>query len=388
MKAKLIGIIIIALSLTVTAQAQTVAVADLSTTGLSLSPEIAGKLMRIELIKTEKYKVLDKFDMDAALEGNGSFENCYGKNCLITMGELLNVDYIFSGSIDKLGPKFVITIKMVDVKGKSLHLTNTKEYGDHPDEIQRMIQITLNELLGLEVNEELRKRLEYNHDLITSTNVGKVSNAGPRFGVSYVAFGDMAEFVTRDKRNGGLDAIPLMSNMGYQFEGQYVGTENFSALFEVIPNVAGLEQGQFFATISFLNGFRFGRSGWEFAFGPSFGARRMIEGLEIDGEFQTKPEYLDNHYNTWLGDPSNFDSLGYAIQPYEKPSPSWSKRLDTRGDLEFNTNWLMAFGRTFRAGSLNIPVNVYYSGNKYGGVLGASVGFNIVKSEQSINQNF
>ena len=40
-----------------------------------------------------------------------------------------------------------------------------------------------------------------------------------------------------------------------------------------------MEQGQFIPTLSLLNGFRFGQSGWEFAFGPSFGGRRMINGL-------------------------------------------------------------------------------------------------------------
>ena len=60
--------------------------------------------------------------------------------------------------------------------------------------------------------------------------------------------------------------------------------------------------------------------------------------------------------------------------------------MDTRGDLEFNTNWLMGVGRTFKAGALNIPVNVYYSGNKYGGVIGTSVGFNVTRSKKKINQ--
>jgi hypothetical protein len=56
--------------------------------------------------------------------------------------------------------------------------------------------------------------------------------------------------------------------------------------------------------------------------------------------------------------------------------------------MEFNTNWVMAVGRTFRSGALNIPVNLYYSGNKYGQVIGTSVGFNISKQKKAINQQF
>lgn len=389
MKTKAILLILFSLLISgLTLKAQTAAVTDLSVTGLSMSPEIAGKLTRIELVKTELYSVLDEFDMESALEGKGDFSGCYGKKCLIELGETLDADVIISGSIDQLGPKTIITLKMIDVNNQSILKSKTMEFGRYPDEIQRMIEIVLGEMLDIDVDEETKKRLEYNHEYITSTNVGKVSNAGPRFGISYVGIGDLNQFYMRSRRDGGLESIPIMSNIGYQFEVQYVGTENFSALFEVIPNVGGLEQGHFIPTISFLNGFRFGKGGWEFAFGPSFGARRMVEGLDVDGTFMTKNDYENFHEEQWLSDPMNYDTSGYLINSYQPPSQSYQKRMDTRGDLEFNTNWLMAIGRTFRAGALNIPVNIYYSGNKYGGVIGTSVGFNIVTSKESINQRF
>ena len=45
----------------------------------------------------------------------------------------------------------------------------------------------------------------------------------------------------------------------------------------------------------------------------------------------------------------------------------------------------MAIGRTFRAGALNIPVNVFYSSSRGGGMVGASVGFNVEKKKKRIN---
>ena len=375
-----------------TVLAQTAAVANLSTEGVGLTPEIAGKITRIELVKTQKFTVLDQFDMESALSGKGNFNDCYGKNCLIEMGQALKADYIFSGSIDALGNKIIVSLKMIDVKASSLKKTHTLEFDDQPNEISRMVEITLLEMLDMPINAETKKRLEFKHEVITSSNVGRVNNSGPRFGLSVVAGGDMFDFFTRPEDKGGLDILPGMTNIGYQFEAQYIGTENFSALFEIIPNIAGMEQGQFIPTLSLLNGFRFGQSGWEFAFGPSFGGRRMINGLNDPetGDYYTESEWFEKDFNEWSADPSHVDqTTGEWLEQYSAPSKDlYTKRLDSRGYMEFNTNWIMGLGRTFKSGALNIPLNLYYSGNKHGHVIGASVGFNITKQKKNINQTF
>jgi hypothetical protein len=58
---------------------------------------------------------------------------------------------------------------------------------------------------------------------------------------------------------------------------------------------------------------------------------------------------------------------------------------DTRGKKSINTSFVFAFGRTFRAGSLNIPVNIFYSSQKGGGYTGVNIGFNVQKSKKTIN---
>jgi TolB-like protein len=367
--------------------AESIAVSNLNTHGVELTPEIAAKLTRIELIKIEKYVVLDEFDMRSALEGDEQFTDCYGKSCLIRLGQKLEVDYVLSGSIDALGTKIVVSLKLVDINNQNLKTTKSLEFADQPTEIARMIEIVLREMFGLESNEETKKRLLFNDELIVSNNLGRINNSGPRFGISAAVYGDLNKFFQRTPRTGGLGIYPIMSNLGYQFEFQYIGTENFSALFEIIPNLGGMEQGQFIPSISFLNGFRFGQSGWEFAFGPSFGMRKVINGIvsDEDGIFYTEQEWFDKDYESWSADPNNVDTLtGVWLNEYEAPSKSiYSKRLDTRGVTELNATWLMAFGRTFRAGALNIPVNFYYSGSKYGALAGVSVGFNIVTQKKS-----
>jgi hypothetical protein len=103
----------------------------------------------------------------------------------------------------------------------------------------------------------------------------------------------MNEFAMRPESQGGLDIFPGVSMIGYQIEGQYVGTENFSALVEGIININGLEQGLFIPSLTIMNGFRFGKAGWEIAFGPGFSVRnKPLTGSSIPiGTFGDSTRY-------------------------------------------------------------------------------------------------
>ena len=68
-------------------------------------------------------------------------------------------------------------------------------------------------------------------------------------------------------------------------------------------------------------------------------------------------------------------------------SYNYNTYLDRRGTKKINTSFVFAFGRTFRAGALNIPVNLFYSTQKGGGYAGVNVGFNVQKSKQPINKS-
>lgn len=388
MKTKVIFLNVLFSLIFQTSMAQTIAVPNMSTTGLRATPEIAAKLTRYELVKIDKYKVLDEFDMNETLKDHPEFQNCYGKSCLIEIGKALKVDYILSGSVDGLGNKIVIHLKLIDVKAESLIGTKSLEFDNQEQELQRMIGIAIEELHGLPVDEVTKKRLSFKEEYITSNNVGKINNSGPRIGASYVAFGELNNFFRRKESQGGLGIQPFMTNIGYQFEGQYIGTENFSALFEVILNVGGMDQGQFIPSINFLNGFRFGKSGWEFAFGPGIGFRRTTKGLFDGDNYYRDFEWEDRAYQTWLDDSTNYNvTTGEVYNPFVAPNDDqYSRHLDSRGDIEFNANWIMGVGRTFRSGALNIPVNLYYSRNKYGGTIGFSLGFNVVTAKKSINE--
>jgi hypothetical protein len=395
------------LSISLTAQTvnkPSVAVANPNIDGLSITSTIVAKMMQLELVKLNKFSVYDEFDMAEILNEDVKYtDNCYGLKCLTSMGEALNVDYVLSGSYDGLGNKIAITLKWVDIKSGTINKSIVREFDNQETEIQRMIKLLLLEMNGMPIDPELSKSLEFKNEMIISNDVGKVNNSGPRVGYGYL-IGSMNEFATRSESQGGLDIFPGVSNIGYQFEGQYVGTESFSALVEGVFTVSGLEQGLFIPSFALLNGFRFGSAGWEFAFGPSFTLKRTSNGFfDTDGSFGKGTDayfsesdwskYVTDNYHVNLGQDSTY--LYDGIYTSVRPVPSdviknnndyqYGSNLDARGSFKLSANWLMGFGRTFKAGALNIPVNIYYSSSKGGGMAGVSVGFNITQSKTNIN---
>lgn len=397
-------LLIVGVMITVIIQAQTntgkpsFAVAKPHVQELNIPQEIAAKFIQLELIKLDKYNVYDEFDMAEVIQDSSEFKSgCFGINCLTRMGRKLNVDYIISGSFDGLGNKIAISLKWIDVKKGELHMAMVREFDNQDMEIQRMVEIMLKEMHGIPVSKELITRLEFKNELITSNNVGKINNSGPRLGYAFLV-GEMYDYAKRPVNEGGLDIFPGVSMIGYQFEKQYVGTENFSALLEGIVNFSGLEQGIFIPSFTLLNGFRFGKAGWEFAFGPSFNLRKISEGfVDTQNSFgQGANQYFS--YNDWYSyaydnystDTTYTDQWGY----FNPPTPAeasgedyyFRDMYDSRGGLKLGTTWVFGFGRTFRAGALNIPVNVFYSSSRTGGMIGASVGFNVQKSKKNIHR--
>jgi hypothetical protein len=358
---------------------QTIGVATVKTFGLVATQELTSKMAQLEIIKLNKYQVLDKFDM-LEISDVEKYKTCYGKTCLIEYGKALNVDYILAGNIDKLVNKIIVNFKIIDINSSQIIKTHAVEFNSQEAELQRMIGIVLKEMHDMPVDPLLKRSLAFNNEVITSNNVGRVNNSGPRVGLAYTV-GTMNQFLQRDKSEGGLDISPLVSNLGYQFEGQYVGTENFSALLECLINFTGLEQGKFIPSVSLLNGFRFGSKGWEFAFGPSFGLAKTSMGFFTEdglntfgkesGRYWTEREFN----NSAFSESSSLEEYGYDL----------TKNLDARGDVNISTRWIMAFGRTFKSGALNIPVNVFYSSQKGGGMAGLSVGFNVTRMKSNIN---
>ena len=63
-----------------------------------------------------------------------------------------------------------------------------------------------------------------------------------------------------------------------------------------------------------------------------------------------------------------------------------TKRLDSRGNAKVSLGLIVAAGKTFRSGRLNMPVNLYWSPKADGDVIGLSIGFNVAKKAKKVKK--
>ena len=92
---------------------------------------------------------------------------------------------------------------------------------------------------------------------------GPTTLTGPRLGFTIIS-GEMA-----DKLKDDYDAIPIVTQFGWQFEWRFFSLEDgTSGVVEIIPLVGGVEQNLFLPSLSVLIGIR-SKKGLEFGVGPN-----------------------------------------------------------------------------------------------------------------------
>jgi len=330
---------------------------SLESKGVSLDAEQLGSLARIELEKTDKFRVVDKYDTKEAVEKNGvRLHSCFGKNCLVAAGKVLQAEKMFSGSVELYGEKLIVTLRMIDVTLESIEKNQVNEFMNIQGELQSMLRITLNNLLQIPNDTLLVHRLTRSSAYESSTlNPGqrKVNLSGPRMGAALL-MDDAQKVMTAAKKDGGFDGFPLMSQFGNQFETQYLNEGNFQALVEFIPLISGIDQGRFIPSLTLLNGFRNNMNGWEIAFGPTITTIQVAKGFyDKDGQWHLASDWNDSTVK-----------------------PDLVERMDSRGYVKITSGWVFAVGKTFRSGKLNIPVNAFIVPSKNTTRIGVSFGFN------------
>lgn len=340
----------------------TLTVLNIDTQGINYSPEQMGGLVRLEANKLDRYEVMDKYDVAYMIDKHKlDISNCYGKIGLVEVGGILKSEKMLSGSVEILGETIIITLRLIDVKSATTEKTHVKEFNNLPHEIQQMVRLTLQEMFAQEIDKNLEARLtkKYDYDnTINNPDKTHLNLSGPRMGFT-VYTGESASLMRSPETEGGYDAFPVMFQFGYQFELQYLNEGNFQALFEFIPTVTGLDQGMAIPSFTILNGLRNNKNGWEFAFGPTINLISKARG------------YYDNNDNWHLED-------DWSVEGEPIPYPIQTK-VDSRGVPKINTGFIIAAGKSFKSGHLNIPVNLYVIPSKSGFRFGASLGYNAKK---------
>lgn len=337
----------------------TIAVLNIDTENLNMTPEQMGNLTRLELDKLDMFDVMDRYDVEYMIKNKGiDIASCYGKICVIEAGEKLGMDKMLTGNVEKLEEVIIVNFRLIDVKTASVEKSEVLEFLDLSQQLQMMVSLTINKLFGKTVDDDILRKLTQEFEFENTINypeADRLNLNGPRSGL-VVYTGKIAEIFQKPKDQGGFDGYPLSFQFGYQFETKYLNSGSFQALFEVIPMITGLDQGRVIPSITLLNGLRSNKIGWEFAFGPIFILTKQAEGYYDDANAWHLQE-------EWVGETPN----PYSIQ----------KRLDSRGKkIGINSGFLFGIGKTIKSGRLNIPLNAFFVPGKEGHRFGFSVGFN------------
>jgi hypothetical protein len=308
------------------------------------------------------FMVMREYDAMEVFKGRESqLTNCYSVKCLTEVGKELGVQYMLSGSAERIGERIVINMVLVEVSTGRAIATDMREYYNIANQLEGMFEISINSLLGKDSDPMLVNALIRKEQVISENVVERLRLDGPRMGVGYVG-GLAGERLTAKRSENGFAMLPIMSQFGYQFEVQYLSAGNLQALIEIIPLISGMDQGRFVPSVSLLNGLRHSRSGVEFAFGPSFRITQVDNG------------YFDTSAG---GDGKWHEASDWNEKEWGENPNDVHENLDSKGYYKAVYSFVFAAGKTFRSGHLNMPVNAYFSPGLHGFTTGVSFGFNV-----------
>jgi hypothetical protein len=345
------------------AKKPTLTILSIDIAGFKSDAQQMGNLVRTELEKLDTFDVMDRYDVAYMVDKNKlNINGCYGKLCLTEIGEIIKSDKMLSGSVEIYPKSIIYTLRLIDVKTKAIEKTTVLEFLSLPDELQAFTNVIVRTMFDRPVDKNLLEKLTQRNGFDNAINNPKKDRLrldGPRLGfVSYT--GNIANILQADKSVGGFEAFPLMFQFGYQFEKQYLNEGKVQALFEFVPLITGVDQGYFIPGFTLLHGLRSNVNGWEFALGPTVNLSPKSKGYYDQSN-------VWHRENEWNNDPDH-EGVKNPFQIRE--------RLDSRGDYMLQSGFVLAFGRTFKSGKLNLPVNAYVIPGKDGFRIGASLGFN------------
>ncbi len=132
-------------------QKKTIAVLDLQGKGIDESGLSAlTNIVMGEILKFNDYELLERSNMEAILKEQGFQQaaGCTDEHCAVEMGQLLGVQYMIFGKVEKLGNLYVASLKLVDVEtGKIVKITN-REFEGKMEGLILIIKNMTRELLG------------------------------------------------------------------------------------------------------------------------------------------------------------------------------------------------------------------------------------------------
>jgi TolB-like protein len=111
------------------AQKPSIAVLELEGTGINTS-DLSGlsNRLRTELFKMGTYNVLERSRVDEILHEQGFQQTgCTNANCAVEVGQLIGVQYMVIGTVNKVGDFYTCDVRIVDVSSSQIVNVATKD---------------------------------------------------------------------------------------------------------------------------------------------------------------------------------------------------------------------------------------------------------------------
>ncbi len=127
-----------------------VAVIDFSAKGVSpIEASIACDIFRNELISVEKFEVLDRKNMNKILEEQ-SFQTtgCTSSECAVTIGKILNMQYMIYGEYMKIGTQLYLAVEMINVESSKIE-SSSRTKVESMDRTEEAVQFLVAEMTGI-----------------------------------------------------------------------------------------------------------------------------------------------------------------------------------------------------------------------------------------------
>lgn len=121
--------------------------------------------LRVELYKTNKFKIIERAQMDEVLAEQGFQQTgCFSNECIVEVGRLIGVEQVIAGSIGKVGDIYFISIRLISVTEGTI-INNVEE----------MIEGSINEVLKTGMTNIAYKLIADEPDAPTPVTTGAVS---------------------------------------------------------------------------------------------------------------------------------------------------------------------------------------------------------------------
>lgn len=126
-----------------------VAVLDFVGNGVSQSDAAAiSSLFTAELVRSGAFEVMDRKNIDEILtEHKLQLSGCTDTSCAVEIGQILSLQYIFSGEVSKLGNAYLASINYINVETSKIERSSTQKFNEI-SEIYDVLPAAIAELTG------------------------------------------------------------------------------------------------------------------------------------------------------------------------------------------------------------------------------------------------